>query len=134
MNEETLLDKAVKNYNVACKIWQEFDDEEYLNFVGYYLQQTVELALKYQLEKNGIEYSKVYDIDQLIRIAHENETNLILTEYIEDHSEMFTLWEAKTRYVLNYRLEKSKTERALAGVGDFLNEIIEQERGQPTRD
>ena len=91
---ETLLDKAVHNYNVAIMIYNSMEgDESYLNYVGYHLQQTLELAMKYLLEENGIIYPKTHDIDQLIRIARQNNVNLYLAEYIDDHGEMFILWE-----------------------------------------
>ena len=88
---------------------------------GYHLQQAVELNLKYQLEMSGIEYPKTHDIDQLLRIGKENGADLLVTEYIEDHSEMFSLWEARTRYVLNYHLEERKIDVALKGVKELLD-------------
>ena len=96
-------------------------NEEYLNYIGYHLQQAVELNLKYQLEMSGIEYPKTHDIDQLLRIGKENGADLLVTEYIEDHSEMFSLWEARTRYVLNYHLEERKIDVALKGVKELLD-------------
>ena len=48
---ETLLDKSISNYNVAVMIRNQMgSDEAYLNYIGYHLQQAVELNLKYQLE------------------------------------------------------------------------------------
>ena len=99
---ETLLDKSISNYNVAVMIRNQMgSDEAYLNYIGYHLQQAVELNLKYQLEMSGIEYPKTHDI--------------------EDHSEMFSLWEARTRYVLNYHLEERKIDVALKGVKELLD-------------
>lgn len=118
---ETLLDKSISNYNVAVMIRNQMgSDEAYLNYIGYHLQQAVELNLKYQLEMSGIEYPKTHDIDQLLRIGKENGADLLVTEYIEDHSEMFSLWEARTRYVLNYHLEERKIDVALKGVKELL--------------
>jgi HEPN domain-containing protein len=81
--------------------------------------------LKYQLEMSGIEYPKTHDIDQLLRIGKENGAELLVTEYIEDHSEMFSLWEARTRYVLNYHLEERKIDAALKGVKELLDKTSE---------
>lgn len=123
---ETLLDKAISNYNVAVMIRNQMgSDEAYLNYIGYHLQQAVELNLKYQLEMSGIEYPKTHDIDQLLRIGKENNADLLVTEYIEDHSEMFSLWEARTRYVLNYHLEERKIDAALKGVKELLDKTSE---------
>lgn len=110
MNNETLFDKAKQNLKVAESIYSTIaiNDEAYLNYVGYHIQQALELSIKYMLEMNGVNYPKTHDIDQLIRLANINNVELYLNEYIDDHSEMFSLWEARTRYILNYRLEKEK--------------------------
>ena len=75
------------------------------------------------LEMNGVNYPKPHDIDQLIRLANINNVELYLNEYIDDHSEMFSLWEARTRYILNYRLEKRKIERSLTETKSYLDVI-----------
>lgn len=100
----------------------------FLNIIGDHLQRSAELCLKYQLEKEGIEYPKTHNIDQLIRIGRENNADIIVTDYVHEHSEMLTLWEAQTGYVIGYRLELRKTEAALNGVRKFLETVAEQER------
>ena len=125
MNNETLFDKAKQNLKVAESIYSTIaiNDEAYLNYVGYHIQQALELSIKYMLEMNGVNYSKTHDIDQLIRLANINNVDLYLNEYIDDHSEMFSLWEARTRYILNYRLEKRKIERSLMETKSYLDVI-----------
>lgn len=127
----TLYDKAAANYKSALLLLENSNgDEEQLNFAGYHLQQAVELALKYLLEQNGTEYPKTHDIDQLIRIGKENGAEIYINDYIEDHAEMFTLWEAKARYVLGYAIEQKKLERALTEVDRYLTDIAEGESNQ----
>ena len=125
MNNETLFDKAKQNLKVAESIYSTIaiNDEAYLNYVGYHIQQALELSIKYMLEMNGVNYPKTHDIDQLIRLANINYVELYLNEYIDDHSEMFSLWEARTRYILNYRLEKRKIERSLTETKSYLDVI-----------
>lgn len=125
MNNETLFDKAKQNLKVAESIYSTIaiNDEAYLNYVGYHIQQALELSIKYMLEMNGVNYPKTHDIDQLIRQANINNVELYLNEYIDDHSEMFSLWEARTRYILNYRLEKRKIERSLTETKSYLDVI-----------
>ena len=125
MNNETLFDKAKQNLKVAESIYSTIaiNDEAYLNYVGYHIQQALELSIKYMLEMNGVNYPKTHDIDQLIRLANINNVDLYLNEYIDDHSEMFSLWEARTRYILNYRLEKRKIERSLMETKSYLDVI-----------
>lgn len=125
MKNETLFDKAKQNLKVAESIYSTIaiNDEAYLNYVGYHIQQALELSIKYMLEMNGVNYPKTHDIDQLIRLANLNNVDLYLNEYIDDHSEMFSLWEARTRYILNYRLEKRKIERSLMETKSYLDVI-----------
>lgn len=125
MDDVTLYDKALANYNCACILRNHMsDDEEQLNIIAYHLQQSVELALKYLLEQSGVEYPKTHDIDQLIRIGRENNVELCLTEYIEDHAEMFSLWEAKSRYVLGFLAEVKKIDDAIAGIREYFENIV----------
>lgn len=126
VNAATLFDKAAANYRSAAAILQLADgDEEQVNMAGYHLQQAVELALKYLLEMDGIEFPRVHDIDQLIRCGRENSVELCLTPYIEDHAEMFSQWEAKPRYILGYAIEAAKVERALREVDDYLAKVAQ---------
>ena len=125
MNNETLFDKAKQNLKVAESIYSTIaiNDEAYLDYVGYHIQQALELSIKYMLEMNGVNYPKTHDIDQLIRLANINNVELYLNEYIDDHSEMFSLWEARTRYILNYRLEKRKIKRSLTKTKTYMDVI-----------
>lgn len=126
----TLFGKAAANYKSARLLLQHADgDEEQLNFAGYHLSQAVELAMKYLLEQDGVEYPKTHDIDQLIRIASENGVDLHLSEYIEDHAEMLSAWEAKARYIVGYAIESKKLDRALKEVDKYLTAVAEAERG-----
>lgn len=117
----TLFGKAAANFRCADAILTAADgDEEQLNMAGYHIQQALELALKYLLEQDGIEYPKTHDIDQLIRIGNDGGVDLRLTEYIEDHAEMFSQWEVKSRYVIGYAIEAKKVSRARDEVDEYL--------------
>lgn len=122
---ETLLDKAEQNMAIAKTLFQSSlaEDEAYLNYVGYHLQQSIELALKYLLEQNGVEYPKTHDIDNLINIADANNVCLGKDENIREHSERYTMWESKTRYVLNYRLARKKIETGISEIEDYIKNI-----------
>ena len=117
----TLFDKALSNFN-AARILRDFmgDDEEQLNIIAYHLQQSLEFSIKYSLEMNGIEYPKTHSIEQLVRIAEKNSVDLNLGEYIEEHCEMFSSWEEKSRYILGYLVEIKKIDRAIKEVDDYL--------------
>lgn len=127
----TLYDKAAANLRTAIIIFNAAEeDEEQLNAIGYHLQQAVELALKYLLEQNGVEYPKTHDIDQLVRLGREAGADLYLPEYLEDRAEMLSQWEAKSRYVLGYAIEGRKIERALKEIDDYLTTVAEKETAE----
>ena len=128
MQAKTLYDKAVANFRLADFILLNLeDDEEQLNFAGYHLQQSLELALKYLLEQNGVEYPKTHDIERLIKLGRENDVDLMVSDYIDDHAEMFSSWESKARYITGYQLETRKLTRARDEVDRFLAAIAEAE-------
>ena len=125
---QTLYGKAVANLRTSQLVYDYGDgDEDQLNIAGYHLQQAVELAMKYLLEQNGIEFPKTHDIDQLIRIARTNDIDLYVSEYLDDHAEMLSLWEAKSRYILGYAIEARKVERMIQEVGLYLERIAVEE-------
>ena len=127
---ETLLDRAFTNYEAARVLLNNMShDEMFLNIVGYHLQQAVELAIKFLLEMSGVRYPKIHTIEQLLALGNENGVDLCKCEYVEDHAEMFTAWESKSRCVLNYKLEQKKIERAIAEVEKFLQSIRDAEQG-----
>ena len=134
MNDDTLFDRAAANYNAAKAIRDIPDrDELYLNLAGYHLQQAVELTIKYLLENEGVEYPYTHDIDQLIRLANENHVELFTGGYIDEHSEMLSQWEAKTRYIRGYFVEERKINTAMAEIRKYLEcvkEHIREERSQ----
>ena len=125
----TLFDKSVANLKTAQILHRHSGgDEEQLNAVGYHLQQAMELCLKYLLEQDGVEYPKTHDIDQLIRIGREADVDFALPEYLDDHAEMFTQWEAKSRYILGYAIEARKIEKALPEIDAYLQQVARRER------
>lgn len=120
-DSKTLYDKALSNFNSANILLAHMgDDEEQLNIIAYHLQQTLELLIKDILESNGIEYPKTHDVEQLIAIANENNVDLKLNEYLKDHSEMFSQWESKSRYILGYLVEKKKIEQAVDALTEYI--------------
>lgn len=127
-NNETLFDKAKQNLNCAITLYNSnlIEDEAYLNYVGYHLQQAVELAIKYQIEMNGVEYSKTHDIEQLIQLAQSRNADLYVSDYIYDKAEMFSSWEAKTRYIMNYKLERKKVSTAIIEVNKYIDKLVNE--------
>lgn len=123
---ETQLDIAYSNWEVSSILTaSNADDENILNHAAYHLQQAVELALKYVLEQNGVSYPKTHDIEILLKAAKDNQIFLSKFDWIYEHAEMLSSWEAKTRYIVAYLVEKNKIMNALPEVHEFLSAIKE---------
>jgi hypothetical protein len=52
--------------------------------------------------------------------AKKENLDLVITDYIDEYSEMFTEWEAMSKCVTDYGIEKRKLDRALKEVKAFL--------------
>ena len=124
MDNDSLLNRAIANYNAAVVLKDNLSvDELFLNQIAYDIQQAYEMAIKYLLELSGVEYPKTHDIDQLIRIANQTGVDLCISEYLDEHSEMISQWEAKSRYVMGYLVELRKIDRALIDLKEYLEKV-----------
>ena len=126
MPRETFLDKAIGNYKVATIIKEQMGSNKiYLDHVAFYLQQSVEMCLKYQLENN--------DIDQLIQAGRQGGVDIIMVDYIMEHSKMISSWETRAGNLSDDYLEAKDIEVAMAGVSDFLDRVVENKRLREAR-
>lgn len=126
--DETLFDKAVQNLNCAVVLYNSDTlDEVYLDYVGFHLQQTVELLIKFILEVNGIEFRDSYKMEQLILLSQKNNVSLFFTDYIYDKVEMLSVWKMRTRQTINHKLERNKVKEAIIEVIKYLD-IIDRYR------
>ncbi|MCQ2776099.1 MAG: HEPN domain-containing protein [Bacilli bacterium] len=115
---------AVTNLNSAIILFRyAIQDETQLNVAGYHLEQALEFALKFELEMNGISYPKTHDIEFLIKLAKDGGIQLNISDYIEDHAEMFSSWESKSRYILGYSIEYKKIETSIKEIDEYLKKL-----------
>lgn len=123
---KNLLDKALTNFDCAKIIRNSInnEDEEMINLVGYHLQQALELSMKFTLEMNGIEYPSTHRIEDLIKIAKNNNVDLHINEYIKEHDALLTSWEANTRYIIGYLIELEKIDKAIPEMESYLKQLI----------
>ena len=122
--EESLLDKAVFNLDMARYSMKKLDDgdERVLNVVGYQLQQAVEMFLKHFLETESTGFPFTHDIAVLLDLNDQVHTSAVLTQDIWKISGTLTLWEAKTRYVKNYLASRKAVLQALEIVQNLFLE------------
>jgi len=118
---DTLLKMAWIQYHSAEIVYEHrLEDDLYLNVAGYHLQQAVELALKHILELAGIRYPKTHSISELLAMIPE--TIQISRSVLITLQDTLTSWEAKTRYIKNYRAEESSLARSFKVIETLLNE------------
>lgn len=126
-----LLRSAFMDFLAAKQIYTNpYNDEMYLNNSAYHLQQAVEKTLKGSLECIGVTVPNTHKITRLLSMIRNYGANLIITEWLDDHSEMLSSWEVETRYNMDFLVEKRKLDRAITEVENFLrlNGICEELR------
>lgn len=117
-----LFRSAMMDYETAAMIWRNpYNDEMILNNAAYHLQQTVEKVLKGALECVGGTVPNTHKISKLVKMISDNGANLVITDWIDDHSEMLGEWEAQTRYDMDFLVEKRKLDTAIKEIQYFLS-------------
>jgi len=115
---------------MALSLYKTFEttsEEFYLKGTANFLQQSVELTIKFVIENNGVKLDFTHNIESLIASAKDKNIDLHLNEYLKDHPETFSIWEANTRYVPDYKVEAERAKKALIAVNEYLNIIKEKE-------
>ncbi|MCM1283414.1 MAG: HEPN domain-containing protein [Muribaculaceae bacterium] len=121
MCDVRLFRSAKMDYETAVTIWRSpYNDELILNNVAYHLQQTVEKVMKGALECVGVTVPNTHKISKLVKMISDHGANLVITDWIDEHSEMLGEWEAQTRYDMDFLVEKRKLDIAIDEVCVFL--------------
>lgn len=121
MCDVRLFKSALLNYQAALSIYQTpYNDEMFLNNAAYHLQQSVEKTLKGALECVGVTVPNTHRIPKLLDMTVHHGANLTITEWIDEHAEMLSAWEAETRYNMDFVVEKRKLDKAFPAVKEFL--------------
>ena len=132
MCDVRLFRSARLDYETAKKLWETtWDDEMILNNAAYHLQQAVEKVLKGALECAGVTVPNTHKITKLLSMIRDNGANLVITDWIDDHSEMLSEWEVETRYNMDFIVEKRKLDRAMEEIGIFFRQNGIQKEPRP---
>ncbi len=122
MCDVRLFRSARMDFETAYMLWEKpYNDELILNNAAYHLQQAVEKVLKGALECVGVTVPNTHKITKLLEMITNNGANLIITEWLDEHSEMLSEWEAETRYNMDFLVEKRKLDKAIKEVRSFLD-------------
>lgn len=121
MCDVRLFKSALMDYRTSEMIYRTpYNDEMFLNNAAYHLQQSVEKIIKGALECVGVTVPNTHRISKLLQMVENNGANLVITEWIDDHAEMLSEWEAESRYNMDFLVEKRKLDAAIREVGVFL--------------
>lgn len=121
MCDVRLFRSARMDLETAKTLWSmSWDDEMILNNAAYHLQQAVEKVLKGALECVGITVPNTHKITKLLSMVFNHGVNLVITDWIDDHSEMLSEWEAESRYNMDFLVEKRKLDRAVKEIQIFF--------------
>lgn len=102
MCDVRLFRSAFMDFLTAKQIYETpYNDEMYLNNAAYHLQQAVEKTLKGALECVEITVPNTHKITKLIAMISHHGAHLQITEWLDDHSEMLSSWEAETFLRIN---------------------------------
>lgn len=116
-----LFRSARMDYETAAMIWRNpYYDEMILNNAAYHLQQAVEKVLKGALECVGVTVPNTHKISKLVKMIADNGASLTVTDWVDDHSEMLSEWEAQSRYDMDFLVERRKLDRAMKEVREFF--------------
>lgn len=100
MTNETYLDMAKRTFRMAQKMYKyRSDDEGELNWIGFMLQQSIELALKHRIETMGKKPETTHDIADLLEQIDDGSFDELFP-----YSGTITQMEAQNRYIKNHRL------------------------------
>lgn len=99
----TYLDMSKRSYQWAEENFKLKDeDESILNLVGYLLQQSCELCLKYVLEINGVHFPKTNDIRVLLHTYEDYNLDYGINEELFNdlllRADMLTKFYIKNKY------------------------------------
>lgn len=68
----------------------------------------------------GITVPNTHKITKLLSMISHHGAHLSITDWLDEHSEMLSSWEAETRYNMDFLVEKRKLDRAIVEVEHFL--------------
>lgn len=92
-------------------------DEGELNSIGYFLQQSAELCIKYCMGVAGIRYEHTYVIEDFLDRCGDS---CNYTEDFYNFAPAITKMESKTRYIKNYRLAARQVQKAFKLIRELL--------------
>ena len=116
---------------IAARQAIEYFDQNHIkdikNIAAYHLQQAAEKLIKLQIYKalQTTEDRKMYthDLSKLIEYAEAESIKLNVPEYIRDHVNSITEWEAGSRYDIGFSIRIDTLKKCYDIVADWESQV-----------
>ena len=116
---------------IAAKHAIEFFEEKHIkdvkNVAAYHLQQAAEKLLKYQIysNKNDVNNKQMYthDLSKLKEYAEMEGIELIVPDYVDEHLNLITDWEAGSRYDIGFSIRVDTLKKSYEAISNWEKEV-----------
>ena len=113
---------AARDYQLCCKVDDDFPDAYAVAAAAYHIQQAIEKLLKALILLNGEQPAFTHNISKLV--SHCEKLDVALPEPLDDIAEALTLWEVEIRYDPSFPVSVKKYEKSKA-VYEALKQTID---------
>ncbi|MGL4345623.1 MAG: HEPN domain-containing protein [Cellulosilyticaceae bacterium] len=100
---------------------EDIQDEIYLNYIAYHVQQSVEKMLKLQVELLGEEYPRSHNIAVLVDRCLD--LGVDIPELIQDYDVIITEWATGTRYDSSFVTSKRQLQKVIACLDTWFESL-----------
>lgn len=120
--EETLIAKAMQDFEAAKLILKRKTKDTYLHSALFHLQYAIELAIRHGLEFHKVEYTPVHNISALLSEVEKAGIDIGLTEAIYKHRDKFIVWKSMP-CITDFCVEPERLDTALQEIQCFLQSV-----------
>lgn len=112
---------AINDYETAYKMYKKQDLNFNNRYIGFFIQQSVEKLLHYEIEMTGKIYPRCESIIELIDKAKE--LNIEIPQEIIEYDYMLDKWKANALYCYNFHVSTRKIELLLEVIKAWIDRI-----------
>ncbi|MDF2614510.1 MAG: hypothetical protein K0S71_2296 [Clostridia bacterium] len=106
------------------KLLEDEQDEVYLNYIAYHVQQAAEKMLKFQIEMQGEQYPHTHKIGVLVDKCLSLQVDI--PELLQDYDVVITEWATGTRYDSAFVTSRRQLVKVIDCLDNWFVKIAEQ--------
>lgn len=103
------------------RLLEDINDDVYLNYIAYHVQQSVEKMLKLQIELLGKDYPRSHNIAVLVDKCLD--LGVAVPELIQDYDVIITEWATGTRYDSSFVTSKRQLTKVIACLEQWFDTL-----------